>query len=172
MPVLEFDLREYSRFIDRIGQGRAISAMKRGVLSGALRSLSHLQTMTRLAAPANPSGKGVGGAVNIGTFLQGWKATKSDDGADIYNTAPHAPIVEEGRRAGAKMPPQEPIARWVMRRLGVSRSDAQGLAFVIARAIARRGLRARKILEGSTDEIARMVREEIDRELATELGHR
>lgn len=70
------------------------------------------------------------------------------------------------------MPPSQAIARWAQRRLGLSEADAKAAAFLIARAIARRGLRGRQILSGSIGELRQMVNEEILRELATEMGRK
>lgn len=50
----------------------------------------------------------------------------------------HAPIVERGRQPG-KMPPIGPIELWVRRKLGVEGDAARGVAFVVARKIARKG---------------------------------
>ena len=49
--------------------------------------------------------------------------------------------VEFGRRAGAKMPPVDALLGWVVRH-GLARSpkQARGVAFAIARKIARRGI--------------------------------
>lgn len=50
-----------------------------------------------------------------------------------------API-EFGRKPG-KMPPVDALELWVIRKLGISQ-DSRGVAYVIARAIARRGIKA------------------------------
>ena len=47
--------------------------------------------------------------------------------------------VELGRRPGGRMPPVEPIADWAVAQLGIEREEARGVAFAIARKIAREG---------------------------------
>lgn len=47
--------------------------------------------------------------------------------------------VELGRRPGQRQPPLAPLADWAVAKLGVSRDQAMGVAFAIARKIARRG---------------------------------
>lgn len=65
----------------------------------------------------------------------------------IFNRARHAPWLEEGTRH-SKMPPPAALARWAARKLGDPR-----LAFVVARAILRRGgLRARRWMQRVFDE--------------------
>ena len=51
----------------------------------------------------------------------------------------HAIPVELGRRPGQRQPPLEPLADWAVAKLGVSHDEARGVAFVIARKIARHG---------------------------------
>lgn len=48
--------------------------------------------------------------------------------------------VEEGRRPG-QMPPVSAIELWVRRKLGISGLEARRVAFVVARAIGKRGTR-------------------------------
>jgi hypothetical protein len=68
------------------------------------------------------------------------------------------------------MPPIAPIAQWAQRRLGLNEGDARAAAYLIARAIARRGLKARMILNASIKELGDMAAEEISREFGKELG--
>jgi len=56
----------------------------------------------------------------------------------IASTQIYAPIVERGRQPG-KFPPIGPIELWVRRKLGVDPGQSKGVAFVIARSIARKG---------------------------------
>ena len=89
---------------------------------------------------------------------------------------PYASIIETGRRKGAKMPKimengtPGPIVRWAQRRLGMSQKEAQSVAFVISRAIKRRGLVPRKVMERALPEVERLVREEKLHELDLEMN--
>lgn len=56
----------------------------------------------------------------------------------------HMLVLERGRKPGGRMPPVEAIRAWLVRKGG----DAS-MAFVVARAIARRGLPAHKMFEES-----------------------
>ena len=47
-------------------------------------------------------------------------------------------VLASGRKPG-KFPPMEPIRAWVRRKLNVEESEVDGVAFVIARKIAREG---------------------------------
>ena len=47
--------------------------------------------------------------------------------------------VELGRRPGQRQPPLAPLADWAVAKLGVSHDEAMGVAFAIARKIAKRG---------------------------------
>lgn len=53
---------------------------------------------------------------------------------------------EEGRKPG-KMPPVDAIEYWVRRKLGVTSGESRQVAFMIARAIGRRGTKGVKMFE-------------------------
>jgi hypothetical protein len=58
--------------------------------------------------------------------------------ARVYSPLKYAAVMERGRRPGAKMPPPNRLAGWA-RRHGIP----QSALFVLARAIARRGIKGR-----------------------------
>ena len=66
----------------------------------------------------------------------------------------YGPVVEEGRRPGS-VPPPEALRPWVERKLGVPSSESKGVAFLIARAIGRRGTPGRRVFERSAPAIRR-----------------
>lgn len=196
-------------------------AVLRGVHAGAQRAIGYLVARTRTAPPANPAGKGSGGAVDTGAFVRGWRVLRNADGATLVNATAHGPFVEHGRRPGSMMPPRDPLIAWIKRKLLAkpkaprkkskprTKSDAERmrsdqertqravraiangpreskakkpgraklgpsadeqaarLYFPIARAIARRGLKGRKILDADEPraEILRMVEREVVAEL-------
>lgn len=89
------------------------------------------------------------GIFAFGKFYRGISYTQSKQyGASItfINRAAHAVYVEYGRRAGARMPPVSALIPWVMKKFGVPYKRARGIAFAVAKKIARRGIKARKIM--------------------------
>lgn len=70
-------------------------------------------------------------------------------------SAPHALVVHEGRRPGAKMPPEGPVAAWAERKLGVAvgTPEGRGRVFLIRRKIGERGVPAVPFL---TDPLGRL----------------
>jgi len=112
------------------------------------------------------------GLVDRGTYAQRFRARRTRRGAELRNDAPHAAVIEFGRRPGARWPPQSAILGWIRRkgidvsaladvrigkrrkkrgagwtkgrRQGVRRGQKQ-LAFLIARAIGTRGLPAHAV---------------------------
>lgn len=104
--------------------------------------------------------------VDRGTYRRNWRTANVPGGARIYNPSAHASVIEDGRRAGARMPPPAVIGEWARRKgllKGVKKAERasaqKAIGFVIARAIARRGLKARKILAGTFDKLIDEVRE-------------
>ena len=162
MAVFKIQLSQLSSQYQKLGKALMPAALK-GVQRGALRVQSALQILTGQASPASENG--AVGAVNTGFFKRAWKTQMLSDGARVYNAAPYAGVIEHGRRAGSKMPPKEAIVRWIQRRMGKSEKEARSLAFVVQRAIARRGLLPRRILSGNTPNLKKIWAEEITKEL-------
>jgi hypothetical protein len=133
-------------------------AVLRGARSGGMRGIAILQRRTQEE-----------GMVDRGGYIQRWKHSVSKQMVRFWNEAPYAIIIEEGRRPGARQPPTKSLIPWVQRKLGVGRTEAKGVAFVVARAIARRGLPAHRILSRATEELGRALREEITAELQAEM---
>jgi hypothetical protein len=169
VPVVKIDMKQFVEQTKRMAEELIPTAVE-GAYLAALRGVGIMQRRTREAPPANPAGKGSGGAVNLGDLLRGWKAEQLSDGARVYNIMGHAPVVEHGRRANKKPPPSDVIARWLQRRLGMSEDEARSIAFPVARAIGKRGLKGRKIAEGGQEEIAEIALEEIERTIRDKFG--
>lgn len=53
--------------------------------------------------------------VDTGAYKQSWRFVQDPDGAEVLNDAPHAAVIEWGRRPG-KRPPLEPLMEWVRRK--------------------------------------------------------
>lgn len=87
-----------------------------------------------------------------GLFRAGWRTEVKVKSIVVRNIVLHAKFVENGRRAGARMPPLKAIREWLIRR-----GANPGLAFPVARAIAIRGIRARSILFPSMAEMDAIV---------------
>lgn len=54
--------------------------------------------------------------VDRGTYRRSFHVEKIPTGAVIFNSAPHAAVIEYGRRAGSRPPPIDAIADWVLRK--------------------------------------------------------
>lgn len=91
--------------------------------------------------------------MDLGGYRVGWRYTAAPMQLKIYNAAPHAIFVEKGRKPFSKMPPLAPILAWVLRH-GMDKS----LAWPLCRAIAKRGIKGRPILEQSTDILLAIIR--------------
>ena len=74
-------------------------------------------------------------------YGDGWVSRATDTIVRIWNKAAHAIFVERGRKPG-KQPPMEALREWCATYLGDPR-----LAFVVARAIGRRGVFGRPNME-------------------------
>lgn len=89
------------------------------------------------------------GIFAFGKFYRGITYVQSKTygaSVELVNRATHAVFVEYGRRAGARQPPVSALIPWVMKKFGVPYKQARGIAFAVAKKIARRGIKARKIM--------------------------
>ena len=161
---------QYAAFCARLGK-RFLPAVKKGVLSGALRSLEVVRSNTEHAPPAcSGSTASSAGAVDTRHYLRGWKAQRTITGAVIFNDSPYAGVVELGRRPGSRPPPSHLLIPWVRRKMHLTESEAVGVAFVLSRAIGKRGQEPRRVLDMSIPDIVKFVDIEIGRELQKELA--
>lgn len=87
----------------------------------------------------------------------------------VASRADYADHVEFGRRPGGRMPPWQegsPLYRWVVRNLESRNGDFESVAFLVARATARRGTRGRRMfaraLEENRSRIEGRIRELLD----------
>jgi len=167
------NLKEWKRYHERLADQFHPAAL-RGARSAALATVAVAQRRTRQAPPANPAGKGKGGAVNTGDYLRRWRWITISDGARVLNDHPAAAVIEYGRRPGSAPPPEQAIRDWLIRRLRWKEAKANRAARAVAMAIGRRGLLARHVLtsEDAVQEIAKILEREVRHELERELARR
>ena len=111
---------------------------------------------------------------DTGNYLRAWRFSLHHNGAVLFNSAPYAAVIDLGRRPGSKMPPVDAILNWVMhKKLGgfkgkyaSRRQAARGLAFAIARSIAKKGMPARHVMTGALAEMSQLLQEEVDHALS------
>lgn len=126
------------------------------------RALDLVVRALRLAlGPASPRGV-------TGRFATSWTATRptkigfASFEAEIENTSRHAPFVEFGRGPG-KAPPVDALIQWVQLKGLAGPKNARSVAFVVARAIGRRGTPAQWVLRDTLQkEGPRLVRRYFD----------
>jgi hypothetical protein len=95
-----------------------------------------------------------------GQYRQGW-GTKVERGFSavkgiVSNPVEHAIYAERGRGPG-KMPPLAPIELWVRRVLGISPPESKQVAFLVARAIGRRGTKGAHAAEKGLEAVRGIV---------------
>lgn len=105
-------------------------------------------------------------AVDAGQYKRSWQARRMVGGAELYNDAPYAGVIEYGRRPNSTPPPYAVILKWVRRknltptpkpgrgrrRAATRRSKAElqaSLAWAIRASIAKRGIKGRFLLRAT-----------------------
>jgi hypothetical protein len=131
--TIRFDASEIFAF------AKAAATMPHVIGDETFEGMSRTSTAVQQRARSNLQSAGAvdthGLLDSIETHVGSWES-------EIIPTAPWAINVEEGRKAGAKMPPSDPIEAW-MARHGIPLE----LSFVIRRAIGERGIPARPFLK-------------------------
>jgi hypothetical protein len=157
-------LKEFRDYLGKLPKALNTEIIK-GIHVGADQAVGIAIRAGDTAIPASEHGKK--GAFDTGNYRRNWHVTKGKDGAVVRNDATYAGIIEGrpglayGRRPGRKAPPTAVIARWLERRGGLDPKKAKQAAFPVARAIGRRGLRARRVLEGARPKIIKAVLAEV-----------
>ena len=116
-------------------QGNVVPNVPVGV-SGALRQ--------SYAKPTAIDISGVGANI-VGKF-----------GSTITTPYPYGDVMEFGRSAG-KMPPPSALERWVHLVLKVPTKDAPGVAFLVARAIGKRGIKGLFFMKKGLEKSERII---------------
>jgi hypothetical protein len=156
--------------------GEMLMAAKRGLLSAAHRTVSHVQAQSDL-----PFDRGV--------YRAGWRAKPDRDGAIVENLAPHAPFIEfgvRGENVRISRAMIEKLAQWVRRKGigGTVTKSAKGkgfkkpstvvatkIAWAIAISMKKKGIfnkgKGLKILDKALKmHAAQFISEEVEKELA------
>lgn len=129
-----------SELADRLGAFTEthLADLKKATVNGLARSIPDL-------VAASP--------VDTGLYANSWAFTADEETAIIGNTAPHAPIIEDGARPFT--PPIGPLLAWAKRVLKDSSqppdysAEVRGLAFGVRNKIAREGMKPRHILRNA-----------------------
>lgn len=95
-------------------------------------------------------------AIATGKYRDSWKldmASNEKAETRVYTELkPHyAPDIEFGTRP--HFPPVAPLQEWAIKKLHVSQGESRRVGFAIARAIARRGTKARPIFHTATTDV-------------------
>lgn len=160
MSARTMSLNDFRRYLMKLRKNLIghEGAAVRGIHSGVIRSVTVVQRTTMEKK-----------AFNTGDYLRKWTHELLPRGGRVFNNHRAAAVLEDGRRRGAKRPPVREIELWARRKLGLDGKELKSAAFAIANAIAKRGLKPRRILKSSAAEITRVVMEEIHREVKAAL---
>ena len=109
-----------------------------------------------------------------GQAVNAWSVVPTDDGAELFNDAPHAGILELGSRP--HRPPFRPILEWVVRVFGTGKKSFEdysevdshlfGIAVSIVRKIEAHGTRPHYMVRDSLGKLADIAKREVEKALA------
>jgi hypothetical protein len=155
--------QNHGKFMERVASGMR-RIIKRALTECRSMALKEVQEQTANAIPA--SDNGAVGAVASGALQKGWTVSIDEPTLTLNLQNPAANrqgdaytrFIEGDREPGQTMPPPSRILLWLQQRYGKGDKRA---AFLIARSIARRGLRRRKIVqstrEGTADKMRKVL---------------
>ena len=123
------------------GFGNLSRGMQKTIEQAMGKSIQHLAGEAKKVWPVDMGQSRASLGASAPKGISDIKALGGEIVGRMGSKLPQAPVIEFGRRAGARMPPPDLIEEWA------HRHGMDGAGFVIARAIARRGLPAHHILE-------------------------
>ena len=93
-----------------------------------------------------------------GFYRSGFRSKVIKRTLEIFQVAKNVNFVDDGRRPGARPPPLQPIREWLARR-----GKPERLAFVVARAIGKRGIRPRNVYKRYPEQVLGFVTMALER---------
>lgn len=153
MVAVKIPLERLGDYEARLSRTGLREAMGRATVKSARDALVLFQRGTHTAIAASPNG-GLPGAIAFGSFLGGWHVYGFPPGdVHVQNRESKAVFVEGGRKPG-KPPPIQALLPWVRLKLApADEAQARLKAFLVARAIGKRGLRGRHIMQRALHEV-------------------
>ena len=95
------------------------------------------------------------GSLATGALARGiaYQTVEDDNGVVTKITVPgYGEFVDKGRRAGAKMPPVQPIIDWVrVKKIKTPQITTEQMGWAIAKSIAKKGIRPKPFIQNSID---------------------
>ena len=162
--MAKIDIQQAPAWVTKLGIDIRAAAL-RGLLSAALRTKNHIVTEIIPQEPRVPEDRK--------TYTNAWQVEKLPNGALVYNSAPHAPLIEYGVRAenvkiGRLM--IEALTAWVARKGLASKGDeATSMAWAIAKSMQKKGIfnggKGLGIMKKAQRQIPDFIEEEIIREI-------
>lgn len=138
MYAFDIDLDELTAWLEVVekapdlAEQEALIAMRKAV-----------EAVKRETVPRTPKNTGALASAWSTKVSRGMKAVKGE----IANPLVYAIVMEKGRQPGSRMPPEDPIVYWLRRKAGLSLEAAIEASYPVRRAIARRGIKGKKMLE-------------------------
>ena len=144
-----FEIDQVDALVRHVSE-QSRAAVHRGVLSAGMRLVRDIKGV--LISREDPP------PIDQKTYANAWQCVETPEGADVYNDAPHAPIIEYGGRGsdaggtwsvGARM--IEALSEWVVRKGLVGQGpgghqeraledEAQSMAWAIAKSMQKHGM--------------------------------
>lgn len=154
MPTIVIDMKSLSSAL----RGE-VEDVRAAVETASKRAAQRMKT--KLVADTDKSGVNDTGALRSSWRVMMWRGS-----VRVYNDAPYAGVIEAGCRPHpVSKAGREAIARWAVRKLGVSVAESKTVAFLVARKISREGQKGHWILRKAVPFLKRMLGEEVVRYL-------
>lgn len=151
-------------------KGEIVERRRRGIYSAALLTARHIQTTIIPKLQPQP--------IDRGTSRAGWRAERTEDGADVVNTVPHTIIIDQGVpganvKIGRAM--ITALAEWARRKgmlgKGAKAGSAEGesVAWGIATNMKKRGIfnkgQGFRFVDVARAFFVKSAKEEVEREM-------
>lgn len=152
--------------------GEIRDAIRRGLRNGVEKLLFHGQRLAQTNVTTAHGDKPP--AVATGELANAVTAEMHGEFAGDLFVAPPADVYGQPVEGGTRphWPPREPILRWVKHKFGVDGKEADSIAFLVARKIAKKGTRGHFMFERAFVQMEQDALGIVEREIAEEIQAR
>lgn len=136
MTTTVITIKQAGNYFGKVLPAVQRKAAMRGLLSAAARGVQTIQTTIIPSRTPSP--------VDRGIYRAGWRSGPTDDGAELWNDDPTAPLVEGGVRASNIKPGRAMVSAlvaWVQRKgMASDVKEATGVAWAIIQRMKEKGI--------------------------------
>ncbi len=161
--AISFDITQHKEIGEHV-EKQVSKAIRAGLLSAAIRTVSHIKTEIVPKLQPVPFDRGV--------YLASWMFMPTPEGALVYNDQPYAGIIDQGVAPGRVKVGRamiDALVEWIKRKGIGDGGDARSVAFAIANSLKARGIfsggKGMQVVAKAKEKVPEFISEEVVAEI-------